>query len=548
MLDPLHWSTDPLLYDKDCTNFPHWITANKLVEKNQIDKIFLDQDSLTLNLFPILVHRIDFVRKKTSDRILSRFPFLVLTDEEKHRIKEKDLLISEVARNYFYKSVNKSILEWRIAIRYYINRGAMPFPLVRCAWAHIGIPATFPEYLYFESARGKRYSIPIVLSPKLAYLCGVINGDGHLHRHWLRVVDETKEHIMLLSKLFDSVFSDAGRVFKTGNAWNIELRSSSAVCLFNFLTDHTIQGAKYDSLREPLLFKHFGEPFRSLYWRGAMDADGSFKKGINFCSASEKYIEDFQHYLQEYNIKTKKTQLNSGPYLISLPIKYTSAYANLIGVLNPKKMQDFYQLIQRRRYSTKFKGINNQTLTSDGYFDFTKLIGITVLGLDDYLISIRNNRSYTEMRKLLQLSQSSYSNYEKNKHATPITLFQKIVNTNLEQNSSVMQILAEHYKHITFQISTSKPLKLPLQPTSKLLELLPYLEPREKYVNICDNGQEVSQLFYDNFATLVKGVRFVNHLLAKYLRTFIMYQPEEQIINAEQFTLLRKKWKNELLK
>ncbi|MGC9777621.1 MAG: hypothetical protein HZR80_00090 [Candidatus Heimdallarchaeota archaeon] len=87
------------------------------------------------------------------------------------------------------------------------------------------------------------------------------------------------------------------KIFQTGNAWNVELRSSSAVRLFNFLTDQTIQGAKYDSLREPLLFKQLGEPYRNLYWRGAMDADGSFKGGISFTSASNTYVLDFQSYL-----------------------------------------------------------------------------------------------------------------------------------------------------------------------------------------------------------------------------------------------------------
>ena len=82
-----------------------------------------------------------------------------------------------------------------------------------------------------------------------------------------------------------------------GNAWNAELRSSSAVRLFNFLTSQTIQGAKYDSLQEPMLLKRLGEPYRSLYWRGAMDADGSFKGGISFTSASRTYVQDFQNYL-----------------------------------------------------------------------------------------------------------------------------------------------------------------------------------------------------------------------------------------------------------
>ncbi|MBN1329312.1 MAG: hypothetical protein JXA54_07545 [Candidatus Heimdallarchaeota archaeon] len=75
------------------------------------------------------------------------------------------------------------------------------------------------------------------------------------------MVDETKAHIHFLSTLFEKIFKDSGEIFQTGNAWNVELCSSSAVRLFHFLTDQTIGGAKYESLCLPLLFKHLGTPY-----------------------------------------------------------------------------------------------------------------------------------------------------------------------------------------------------------------------------------------------------------------------------------------------
>ncbi|MDY6898558.1 MAG: hypothetical protein SWZ49_10850 [Cyanobacteriota bacterium] len=247
-----------------------WLTANKLIEAGQEDKIFANKETLTLNLFPILVKRIDFVREKESDRIPSRFPFLVLTDEEKVLIKSKILLIAEFARNYFYKSINSGIMDWKRRLETYLKRGAVPFPLYRCACEllQLQLVRANNESFFFESARGKNYSIPTRLSKALAYLCGVCNGDGHLHRHWFRIVDETKEHIQLLSKIIQQMFSDFGQIFKTkdSNAWNVDVSSSAATKLINFLTDQTIEGAKYDSLREPLLFKHLGEPYRRFYW------------------------------------------------------------------------------------------------------------------------------------------------------------------------------------------------------------------------------------------------------------------------------------------
>ena len=197
------WQNDLLLFDPECQVQNDWLTANKLIENGQEEKIFADRTTLTLNLFPILVRRIDFVRKQKSDRILSRFPFLVLSEEEKELIKSKILLIAEFARNYFYKSLNDGILSWRRRLDTYLERGAMPFPLFRCACAILQLPLVRPssDFLSFESARGKKYTVPTKLTKQLAYLCGVCNGDGHLDRHWLRIVDETKEHIQLLSKI-----------------------------------------------------------------------------------------------------------------------------------------------------------------------------------------------------------------------------------------------------------------------------------------------------------------------------------------------------------
>jgi len=250
----INWQTDPLLMDPEPAKMNEWLTANKILESDsQKINSFIDLETLTLNLYPILVRKIDFVRRKDSDRILSRFPFLVLTDEEKALIKSKILLIAEFARDYFYKSINSGIMEWKRRLDTYLKRGAMPYPLYRCACAMLDLPLTNPniDELFFESARGKRYSIPTKLTKALAYLCGVANGDGHLHRHSFRVTDETKEFMLLLSKLYERLFNDSGELFQNDNAWNVELRSSAVVRLINFFTDQTIEGAASRQCREP---------------------------------------------------------------------------------------------------------------------------------------------------------------------------------------------------------------------------------------------------------------------------------------------------------
>ncbi|MGC9778033.1 MAG: hypothetical protein HZR80_02190 [Candidatus Heimdallarchaeota archaeon] len=107
----INWQNDSLLLDPDNLPQNEWVTANKLLEVGQGERIFANCETLTLQLYPVLVHRIDFLRDKASNRILSRFPFLVLTAEEKELIKNKILLIAEFAWDYFYKSFNSGLEE-----------------------------------------------------------------------------------------------------------------------------------------------------------------------------------------------------------------------------------------------------------------------------------------------------------------------------------------------------------------------------------------------------------------------------------------------------
>ncbi len=230
LLTPLTWQNDPSLLDSEPTPVNEWLTANNLLSmelhgnNSNANKNLASIESnwfsscnnsvCSLNLYSILVRKIDFVREKTSDRILARFPFLVLSEEENELIQKNILLIAECARDYFYKSINSSIMDWKRRLLTYLKRGAMPYPLYRCACEILKRQLVNPEVesLTFESARGKRYAIPTKITPTIAYLCGVINGDGHLSTHWLRVVDETKEHIELISKLFEKQFNDAAPI------------------------------------------------------------------------------------------------------------------------------------------------------------------------------------------------------------------------------------------------------------------------------------------------------------------------------------------------
>ena len=525
-----------------------WLTANKLIEAGQEEKIFADKDSLTLNLYPILVRRVDFIRENDNDRILSRFPFLVLTDEEKTSIKSKILLIAEFVRDYFYRSITSGIMDWKRRLQTYLKRGAMPYPLYRCACEILDLPLHHSnvDELFFESARGKQYSIPTKLTNAIAYLCGVINGDGHLNRHWLRITDETKKHISFLSKLLEQLIHDAGELFLTGNAWNVELRSSAACRLFNFLTDQTIEGAKYDSLREPLLFKTLGEPFRKFYWGGIMDADGSFKGQITFSTASEQFAKDFQDYLQTINIESGTSRINDVATSMYVLAKHKVDFAHHIGVLNPKKALDYQIHLQRKKSFFKFIRINEKNITKEGYFDLSLMKALLITGLGSYLKEYRGERTYTEIRNLFDLSVGSYSRYENEKTALPFALLQEIIVNHYQDKNHIYSKLYEMRDKIKFQVAGSIPIKLPLKSTNEFTMILPFLEPKLTYVTLLTEDSRIVEKIAQFFEINIENNLIKNRVLVHFLRTFCIYEEFKDYIKPAQFNLIQKQWREEL--
>ncbi|NPD90693.1 MAG: hypothetical protein HGN29_18435, partial [Asgard group archaeon] len=170
----LHWSTDPLLLDDKPIKYNDWETANTLIQKEGLE-VVLNKDLAFKNLYGIMTRKIDFVRTKSSDRIIARFPFLVLTEQIKEVIRKDILLMSEMVRDYFYKSINKSVMQWKTIILNYLKKRSLPFPIFRCCFElkpNLNAPINETS-LRFTSARGEAFTFPTRLTNKLAYLCGI---------------------------------------------------------------------------------------------------------------------------------------------------------------------------------------------------------------------------------------------------------------------------------------------------------------------------------------------------------------------------------------
>ncbi len=179
MSDFLNWRTDPLLIDLKPLIQNSWLTANELIERGQQEKIFTRNDQL--QLYSIMVRKVDFISR---ERILQSFPYILLDPEMISFIRKKSLALAEKAHHYFQGSKYiRSIKEWQKKIIAYLEeQQRLPFPLFRlfpfCEDFFQG-----KQFVQFQSSRGEGFQLPLFLTEDLAYLSGVIMGDGHLSEY-----------------------------------------------------------------------------------------------------------------------------------------------------------------------------------------------------------------------------------------------------------------------------------------------------------------------------------------------------------------------------
>lgn len=281
--------------------------------------------------------------------------------------------------------------------------------------------------------------------------------------------------------------------------------------MFNFLTDQAIDEPKYESLREPVIFQQFGEPYRSLYWRGAFDADGSFKNQIVFCSMSEVYSKDFQNYLTENSIVSNFFTKTDGGYQVNVLAKDKIRFADKIGSNHPKKLQDFLIYIQKSTQHYEFRGFNSDKITAGGYFDFQHLPNVTVLGFTTYFRKI-NSKTSLFTRQELQKYQSSYG----------ITI-KKLLKHLHATNTKLMSLLIQNESNLLFRSASSKPIRLPLKPSTDFSILAVSLIPTANGARLYQSNEELLNLRKELFGITDSSESYSNKLLGKFLRTFCKY-------------------------
>ena len=520
---PLTWENDPIYFDKEVALTTHWLNANELLAQKK-DQIFISK-SKKLSLFPIMVRRSDFLRKKTSDRILARFPYVKLTEEEKTLFRNQELIVAERLRDYFYKSDNRRILEWRDILRKDLKRGFVPLPFLRCSPEKEKFDLTNRS---FESARGEAFQMPTKLTKELAYLAGMVNGDGSLKKYVLSIVDYSIDNIRQLKEQFEKLFAQTGRIqLQTENSPTLIITNLWVVRLFSFLTSQPIGGKKYHALREPLIFQE--QPLRSHYWSGVMDADGSYvNRTVKLVSASAHYIEDFRNFLKTIKIKSKYLERGDGTYQVYIPRAYHHIYKKHMTCLHPEKKLDFHKLKQGREKNETnaklFTSFDRKKLVNS-YFNFELLDGIHVYGIGEKLRLLRGKQQKKDFSKKIGISSSIYSRIESNKQTVSIEVLRRVLKET--SNFDLMPWLFSLGRIIQFRRGNAQPIYLDIKPSTELEYLAKKLIFYPTSIRVLPNtSNDLINKIETRFGIEVKENLITNRVLNHYFTTFCLLEAE----------------------
>ncbi len=543
----LTWNTDPLLFDSIPLPKNSWETANSLITQGKVAKIF-QYKFPKISLYPIMIRKNDFI---SNERLLQSLPYIVLSPFWKETLRKQSLRLAERCRLYFDNSTaDYSIRSWqKKIIDYTENQQRLPFPIFRLI-DNFEMYFTSSNFLHFQSARGETFYMPLLLTADLAYFSGMVIGDGHLNYHNVELVDFSKEHMLMLQKLAKNLFGIQGKISGEKKIWLLHLNNKWVVRLMNFLMDQPISGPKYDSLKEPLIFK-FDTLLRRHFWSGALDADGCYKRQVSFCSKSESFVQVFGSFLTEYQV----------PFKVRKIINYADNGYNLITNVSAKrivgqlllprhviKILDFNKYVNSKIYQPRrkhtdelalqieekqelrFQSFNTKNIFIDDsqkFFNFSLLLDLGVLHCQAFLKSLRKFLSWTQkqLATYLEIPEKVLTSYE---HGSDISikLLEKLLPLSPEDQPKTLMLFLSQNDLVFFR-SRKTVARLPLQPGENFLKILQQLELRRGYLLINPkNGQkERVGIELSNFFSIPKptGYKLSNSVIYLFAKTFCVY-------------------------
>lgn len=537
MTQSLNWKTDQLFLTNN-----QGLTLNTLLmnAENVHSKQFLLTNPLN-NYYGILIKKREFSQNTTlltKPRILTRMPYLLLNHYPvlKNGLANQSWSLAEIARNYFYGSamLDNSIKSWRQRIERYLEGGAIPLPLLRGdedLWQQLTEQVLKEQHLTIQAAKGEQSRIPLKLTEKLVYLLGIIDGDGHLSKHQVHIVDYSKKQIEQLQGFFQELFGVTGdiREGKNGNYYILLVNGKWIVRLVQYLTGHSL-GRKYESLKEPLILQtdHWSH-FRCVYWRGLFDADASYKNTLVFTTISKKIIDDLKTYFSSMDISYRISNSTKG-YTFYVYAGTRQKVFKAIGSWHPEKRKEFKQLITKNWYGllSLFHGMQLDNMIDSNYFDFCKLPGkIRLIKGGKILKKLREQFCWTqnELANKLTVSLSTISKYEQLTINPSMDLVKKLF-TICGIQSALERM--QYFERSCLQLFTfqKKVARFPYKVSTEIYTTMTFVHPRaNNIVVLLSNKKELERSILALFnVSFPRDATYLKNLaLHSFLMTFGRY-------------------------
>ncbi len=161
---------------------------------------------------------------------------------------------------------------------YRLTNHRIPLDLLRsmCKEAEITENKLLEQVTKLETGAGSYVSIPLTLTPKIAYLAGVVAGDGDLAvgKHGgIRITSSSVPYLKYLCKLFKEEFTVTPNVFSYENK-TPQLRVASTVIRDIFTKLGAPAGEKSHLIDLPPSITQSGVENVAAFIRGWMDTDG----------------------------------------------------------------------------------------------------------------------------------------------------------------------------------------------------------------------------------------------------------------------------------
>ncbi|MFH1588318.1 MAG: LAGLIDADG family homing endonuclease [Candidatus Diapherotrites archaeon] len=392
--------------------------------------------------------------------------------------------------------------------------------------------------------RNQKIELPLskkeLLNPKLAYLTGLIFGDGYINQNQIKINDghHNKEYLHYSKKSLD----EAGNLFyeffkkkptyliQRGNQFELMIVSKPICKFINFFLEMPFSPKK--RLDIPKIYRK-NKPCLKMFLRGLFDADGYIHHKhnyITFKSRDKKFTMRIKKALIKFGLEPSEIFFDnfniSGIRIYSRDIK---KFKENISFSHPRKKEIIEKHINKGTKIKMFKRIaKNKTVT--GFFDITLIKNLRVKGFGKKLKEIRKKRNLTqkEFSKILNLKRRNYARFETDELASPLKLYEKLF--------SKKTLLKELSKNkVSFGLGGTAFVQLELRIGKISNKLFEYMSPKKTKVSVIQRHpkgfaknskieKQIEKIFNIKITKDNTSKIILSKTIVEYLKTFCIYK------------------------